>query len=244
MTWNIWNIIRLNAFIVYSLLLFIVIWRAPGTKLVRAFTLYLISMVIWSLGSFLMHAEFHFGVALFWNKFMLGGIAGYLMAPGWFLFIGLATFNLIQSYRKARDSFYRNRLKYLLAGILIMGAGLTTNLTKLGRNPLDISINIINALLIAYVIFRYKLIVLTPAIAAESIVETMSDSLLLMTPEGKIKTVNPATLNLLGYKENELIDQPVEILFAKEKLSKGKEFDDLTKKEAIQTEHKGIYRVK
>ena len=244
MTWNIWNIIRLSAFIAYSLLLFIVIWRAPKTKPARAFMLYLISMVIWSLGSFLMHAEPLFGTALFWNKFMLGGIAGYLMSPGWFLFIGLATFNLIQSYRKARDSFYRNRLKYLLAGILIMGAGLTTNFTKLGRNPLDISINTINALLIAYVIFRYKLIDLTPAIAAESIVETMTDSLLLMTPEGKIKTVNPATLNLLGYKKDELIDQPVEILFAGEKLSKGREFDDLIKKEAIQTEYKGIYKTK
>ncbi|MCK4418876.1 GAF domain-containing protein [Candidatus Aerophobetes bacterium] len=218
MFWNIFNIIRLGAFISYSLLLSVVLWRGPRTRPVQAFILYLISMVIWSLGSFLMHAEPLFGTALFWNKFMVAGIAampilfysfirsflgikkqkkwlylgalfyisflavnimgyamkeayfsegvfyykmgiaGYLMAPGWFLFIGLATFNLIQSHKKARDSFYRNRLKYLLIGILVMATGLTTNFTKLGRHPLDISLNTVNAFLIAYVILRYKLL--------------------------------------------------------------------------------------
>lgn len=118
-----------------------------------------------------------------------------------------------------------------------MAAGMTTNLTKWGGYPLDISINIINALLITYVIFRYKLIDLTLAIAAESIIETMSDSLLLVTPEGRIKTVNPATLNLLGYKEDEVIGQSVEILFAGE-LSKGTVFDGLTKKKTIRNVEK------
>jgi len=86
------------------------------------------------------------------------GIAGYFAAIGWFLFVGLAAFNLIRSYKKVKDSFYRNRLKYLLIGILIMSAGVITNLTKLGRYPLDILINTINALLLTYVILRYKLL--------------------------------------------------------------------------------------
>lgn len=297
MVWNIWNIIRLAAFIAYSLLLFIVVWRAPKTRPVHAFILYLISMAVWSLGSFLMHAESPFGTVLFWNKVLVTGAmampilfysfvrtfleirgqkiwlylgavffisvfilntmgffvkeiyvsegfshfkmgpVGYFGFMSWFPFIGLAAFNLVQGYRKTKDSFYRNRLKYLLIGVLAIGAGITTNLTKWAGYPLDISINIINALLIAYVIFRYKLIVLTPAIAAESIIETMSDSLLLVTPEGKIETVNPATLNLLGYKEDELVDQPVEILFTGE-LFKGTVFDDLIKKETIQNVEK------
>jgi len=218
MTWNIFSLIPLSAFIGYSLLLFIVIWRGPGAKPVQAFILYLISMVIWSLGSFLMHADLSFRAPLFWNRFMtvgasampilfysfvraflgirkqkiwlylgamlyvllfvlnlLGyfvkeasvsegvfyykmGIAVYFGGMGWFLFVGLATFNLIQSYRRTKDSFCRNRLKYLLIGVLIMAAGVTTNFTKLGRYPLDILINTLNALLITYVILRYKLL--------------------------------------------------------------------------------------
>ena len=218
MFWNIHSIIPLIAFIAYSLLLSIVIWRNPGTKPAQIFILYLISMVIWSLGSFLMHLDPPFGTPLFWNRFMavgaiampilfyyfvrsflgiekqkkwlyLGaslyvslltantmgyfvkevyvsegifyyemGIAAYFVAPTWFLFIGLASFNLIQGYRKTKDNFYRNRLKYLLLGILIMTTGLTTNFTKLGRYPVDVLLNTVNALLIAYVILKYKLL--------------------------------------------------------------------------------------
>ncbi|TET08178.1 response regulator, partial [Candidatus Aerophobetes bacterium] len=86
------------------------------------------------------------------------GIAALFAVMGGFLFIGLATFNLIQSYRKKKDSFHQNRLKYFLIGVLIMAAGTSTNFTKLGRYPLDILINTLNAFLIAYVILRYKLL--------------------------------------------------------------------------------------
>ncbi|TET08338.1 GAF domain-containing protein [Candidatus Aerophobetes bacterium] len=220
MFWNISSIIPLSAFAAYSLLLSIVIWRNPDTKPARIFILYLASMVIWSLGSFLMHLDPPLGTPLFWNRFMvvgafampiifysfvrsfleirkqkiwlyLGavlyvslftanamghfakeayvsegvfyyeyelGIAVYFAGVSWFFFVGLAAFNLIQSYRKVKDSFYRNRLKYLLLGILIMAAGIVTNLTKLGKYPLDISLNVINALLLTYVILKYKLL--------------------------------------------------------------------------------------
>ena len=76
MFWNISSIIPLITFAAYSLLLSIVIWRNPGTKPARIFILYLVSMVIWSLGSFLMHLDPPFKTPLFWNKFMLvGGLA-------------------------------------------------------------------------------------------------------------------------------------------------------------------------
>ncbi len=220
MTWNIFSLIPLSAFISYTLLLFIVIWRGSRTQPVQIFILYLISMVIWSLGSFVMHANLPLGTPLFWNRFMvvgalampilfysfirtflrirkqkkwlyLGamlyvslfmanimgyfvkeayvsegifyyryklGIAEFLAAVSWFLFVGLAAFNLIQSSRKTKDSLYRNKLRYLLVGMLIMTAGMVTNSTKLGRYPLDILLNTVNAFLIAYVILRYKLL--------------------------------------------------------------------------------------
>ncbi len=234
MFWNISSLIPLSSFITYSLLLSIIIWRGPATKTVQTFLLYLISMVIWSLGSFLMHLDPPFKTPLFWNKFMsagastmpilfycfvrsfleireqkkwlyLGtvlcisfliasamgyfikeayvsegvfyykiGIATYFGALGWFLFVGFVTFNLVQSYRKTKDSFYRNRLKYLLIGILIMAAGMTTNFTKLGRYPLDILLNTINALLIAYVILKYKLLDINVVIRKGSVYFALS----------------------------------------------------------------------
>lgn len=49
-----------------------------------------------------------------------------------------------------------------------------------------------------------------------SIITNMIDTLIVVDPEGRIKTLNPATCHLLGYTEDELIGQPVENIFAEE----------------------------
>ncbi len=46
----------------------------------------------------------------------------------------------------------------------------------------------------------------------DSIIANMLDALIVLTPEGQIKTVNSATLKMLDYSENELVDQPFQIL--------------------------------
>jgi len=50
----------------------------------------------------------------------------------------------------------------------------------------------------------------------ESIIQNFLDTLIVVDPEAKIKTVNPATCHLLGYEEEELIGKPVSIIFAEE----------------------------
>lgn len=50
----------------------------------------------------------------------------------------------------------------------------------------------------------------------DSIIESMIDTLIVVDPEAKIKTVNRATSDLLGYIEEELIGQPIEMIFAEE----------------------------
>ncbi|MFH1250431.1 MAG: PAS domain S-box protein [bacterium] len=49
---------------------------------------------------------------------------------------------------------------------------------------------------------------------AESIIRNFLDTLIVVDPEAKIETVNPATCDLLGYTEEELLGQPVSIIFA------------------------------
>jgi len=49
------------------------------------------------------------------------------------------------------------------------------------------------------------------------IISSMADSLIVTDAEGKIKTVNSAALALLGYKDEEIIGQSVDMLFRKEK---------------------------
>lgn len=86
------------------------------------------------------------------------GPATYFGFIGWIFFVGLAAFNLIQRYKRTKNSLYRNRLRYLLIGILIMAVGVAIDFTKLGGYPLDVLINTVNAFLIAYIILRYKLL--------------------------------------------------------------------------------------
>lgn len=47
----------------------------------------------------------------------------------------------------------------------------------------------------------------------DNIIKSMVDILIVVDPKGKIRTVNPATVRLLGYKEAELIGQSIDIIF-------------------------------
>jgi len=61
----------------------------------------------------------------------------------------------------------------------------------------------------------------------ENIIQSMADTLIVvqLDPESRIKTVNKATLNLLGYSEEELLQKPVDIILdttlQKQKMSNG-----------------------
>ncbi len=49
---------------------------------------------------------------------------------------------------------------------------------------------------------------------ADNIIRSMTNSLVVVGPDSKIKTVNRATCDLLGYREEDLIGNPVSTLFA------------------------------
>ncbi|OGS43102.1 MAG: hypothetical protein A2539_09450 [Elusimicrobia bacterium RIFOXYD2_FULL_34_15] len=48
---------------------------------------------------------------------------------------------------------------------------------------------------------------------SDNIINSMIDSLIIVNPEGIIEKVNKATLNLLGYREDEIIGKHIEIVF-------------------------------
>ncbi len=69
---------------------------------------------------------------------------------------------------------------------------------------------------IVYVMIRYNFLDITPAYAAEKIVETMLEALILLDLNGKIVLVNNSALNLLGYSEQEdLLNKSVDVIFSK-----------------------------
>ncbi|TES86019.1 PAS domain S-box protein, partial [Candidatus Aerophobetes bacterium] len=72
----------------------------------------------------------------------------------------------------------------------------------------------------------------------DSIIKSITDTLIVVSPEGSIQTVNHATCVMLGYEEKELVGQPVGKILAEEEeeevsLFKGSGLDDLIKKKFI-----------
>ena len=68
----------------------------------------------------------------------------------------------------------------------------------------------------------------------DNIIGSMIDTLVVAAPEGKIKIVNNAACELLGYKQKELIGKDVSFLFSEEDASfKGVELDKLIAEERL-----------
>lgn len=68
----------------------------------------------------------------------------------------------------------------------------------------------------------------------ENIIRSMFDTLVVATPDGTIQKVNKAICDLLGYRSEELIGRPVDILFSDEALQPESSWlDELLKKGSI-----------
>ncbi len=138
--------------------------------------------------------------------------------------IGLAIISIFMCILydlKTADQRKKQQARYVLIGICAPTTISVLSYVLLA--PLQIEIPglataafVFGITFVGYAIWRYKLFILTPAAAAQGIISTMSDALLLVSPRGKILTANKAALSSLGYKENELIGKSVEILFPEE----------------------------
>jgi two-component system, cell cycle sensor histidine kinase and response regulator CckA len=73
---------------------------------------------------------------------------------------------------------------------------------------------VLTSVVIGFGIWKYRLFSLTPATAAENIISTMSDALLIVNNEDRIITANTAACNILGYSAAELAKKPVNSIFA------------------------------
>jgi len=71
---------------------------------------------------------------------------------------------------------------------------------------------------ILYAIVKYRFLTVTPAIAAENIISTMTELLILSDHFGNIINLNSAALETLKYEQKELSGKSVEMLFCQDDL--------------------------
>jgi PAS domain-containing protein len=123
-------------------------------------------------------------------------------------------------FLRATDPLKKQQAKYITLGLFLwLPAGAVTEviLPWLGIKfpEMTTTMVLVEVGIIAYAIWKYRLFIISAETAAESIIATMSDALLLLSPEGRIQRVNQATVRLLGYGEGELIGQPLAVFGAR-----------------------------
>lgn len=89
-----------------------------------------------------------------------------------------------------------------------------------------------------YGIVRYRSLDITPKFAAENIINTMFDNLILLNTDKKIISVNKATIRTFGYSNEELIGKPLSII-----LKNSNEYDLILKKIDTVDEYSNIETV-
>ncbi|MFQ6101933.1 MAG: PAS domain S-box protein [Anaerolineae bacterium] len=124
----------------------------------------------------------------------------------------------LRYYLKVTDYKKKQQAKYVLIGysipvVSVIVIDLLLPLLKIRMPGFSTTVFILAGIPTGYGIWKYELFTLTPVTAAEGIISTMSDSLILVGPDKRIRAVNQATLKLLGYEEGKLITQAVEFIF-------------------------------
>lgn len=158
--------------------------------------------------------------SFWWQLIWAPSIWSWLFYVYYFVCLGSSLYYSYQLFQKTPLGYVRKQagLTVILGLINIILAFLNNVLAPLlnvSNFPVTSSLmTLLWAGGITYAITKYKLMVLTPAYAASDIINAMSDSLLLIDPDGKLIEVNQATLKLLGYTWKELIGQPVELIFS------------------------------
>jgi PAS domain S-box-containing protein len=122
-------------------------------------------------------------------------------------------------YRKAEDSVQRQRRKHVTIGFAIpIAAFISTNMIA---RVIDIDIpnlgfiaTLFFSVLVGYAVVKYDLFTFDAAIAAEKILTTMPDSLILADLNAKILRVNERLVNFTGYTKEELIGKSIAKLCA------------------------------
>lgn len=108
----------------------------------------------------------------------------------------------------------RRRVGWLLAGISVAALGSADYLPSLGIEvpPVGSVFALAGLGLIALAVVRYRLVDLTPGYAAETILATIADPVIVCDREGRIEIVNRAFQRIFGYEPQEVRGERVEAL--------------------------------
>jgi PAS domain S-box-containing protein len=169
------------------------------------------------------HSKEYFG----WKAIFSKSIWPYLYFLYYFSFMAAALYVNIDFMRTTREVFLKKQAKIIFITVVI-----SLSLSSLTDIILPLSgiqsipsmadtFTLVWVVGVVYAMGKYKFLTITPGTAADDIISTMFDSLILLNWEGEIEYVNQAALDLSGYKEEELKGKSIEILLPIQDLKAG-----------------------
>jgi PAS domain S-box-containing protein len=117
----------------------------------------------------------------------------------------------VVEYRKAAPGTRKLRIRALMLAFAIGYVGIVDFVPTYGipLYPFGYLAIFGFVALAAWAIWMYRLVDITPAFAANQIIETMSEGLLVLDREGVLRVVNSAACGLLGFTREQLLGKPV-----------------------------------
>ena len=143
----------------------------------------------------------------------------FAMLSIWSIFGGLLTSLIILTYYlNAKEELEKKQTKYIFLGlfaplIFSIMTDLILPLSSIRIPELTMTSITVGLIFIVYGIWRYRFPILTPAMAADKIISTMSNFLIILNIRRKILLVNQSALNLLKYSKEDLIGKNSEFIF-------------------------------
>ena len=143
-------------------------------------------------------------------------------------------------YLKSKD-IKKLQTKYLIAGLYLpllisMFSDVIMPNMSIRIPETTMMMSTIGIGFISYGVWKYRFPALTAAIAADQIVSTMSNFLIMLDHDRNIVTINNATTALLGYSKEELIGKPLEYLFKDQTFETGNKLPSNTSDTVINFE--------
>ncbi|RJS48492.1 MAG: hypothetical protein CIT03_07900 [Methanobacterium sp.] len=145
----------------------------------------------------------------------------YYLFSAWTVIISLSASILVFSYYFKAEGMDKKQALYLALGLftpLILSLitdfifiELSIPLPEFTQTMLTLGL-----IFIVYGIWRYNFPLLTPTLAAEKIISTMPNFLLLLDRKGRISKINKSIISQLGYSEKELLKESIYDIFTLE----------------------------
>lgn len=176
--------------------------------------------------------------ALFYDLYHYpwGGYARFqwLGLPFIIFFMGLLLASMVHywfAYRSAPPGTHKRRIRALMVAFGVGYLGALDLIPAYGVQiyPFGYLAILGFVVLAARAIFIYRLVDITPAFAANEIINTMNDGLLVLDAEGVVRLVNQATEDMLRRPREELLGNPVSANLDDPLFADRAQFNDMVK---------------